>query len=257
MLVNGQREPRISIAGRQRLRIWNACSARYLRLAIPGQSFILVGTDGGLIERPQARDEILLVPGQRIEVIVGEGETVEAQLKALIYDRNKMGPAREESERTLARFDFGPGAVPAIPTSLHKIADYGQAIAVKKVAFSETMSMEGGRHSMNFLVNGKTFDMQRIDLTSKAGETEIWEIFNNSHMDHPFHLHGTQFIVQDSSIKGVRILAPYLARHDTVNLRPDEVLRIKTVQHDKGIRMFHCHILEHEGQGMMGQVEVI
>lgn len=257
VLVNGQREPRISIAGRQRLRIWNACSARYLRLAIPGQSFILVGTDGGLIERPQALDEILLVPGQRIEVIVGEGKTAEAQLKALIYDRNKMGPAREESERTLARLDFIPGAIPAIPASLREIADHGQDAAVKKVEFSETMSMEGGRHSMNFLVNGKTFDMQRIDLTSKAGEMEIWEISNNSHMDHPFHLHGTQFIVLDSSIKGARVPAPYRARHDTVNLRPDEILRIKTLQHDKGIRMFHCHILEHEGQGMMGQLEVV
>lgn len=257
VLVNGQREPKVTIAGRQRLRIWNACNARYLRLAIPGQSFTLVGTDGGLIENPQVLAEILLVPGQRIEVIVGNGKTEQAQLKALIYNREKMGPAPKEEKRTLAQFAFTRGTVPAIPSTLRTITDFGQEVAVKKVEFSEIMRMEGGQHSMSFFVNGKSYDMQRIDLTSKAGEVEIWEIFNNSHMDHPFHLHGTQFIVLDSSLGGKQTPAPYRALHDTVNLRPNETLRIKTVQHAKGLRMFHCHILEHEGQGMMGQLKVI
>ncbi len=35
VLINGAYRPKITIAGRQRLRIWNVCSARYLRLAIP------------------------------------------------------------------------------------------------------------------------------------------------------------------------------------------------------------------------------
>jgi FtsP/CotA-like multicopper oxidase with cupredoxin domain len=50
--------------------------------------------------------------------------------------------------------------------------------------------------------------------------------------------------------------APYCALHDTINLRPYKTVRIKTVQHDKGLRMFHCQILEHEGQGMMAQLLV-
>ncbi|WP_203570523.1 MULTISPECIES: multicopper oxidase domain-containing protein [Deefgea] len=50
--------------------------------------------------------------------------------------------------------------------------------------------------------------------------------------------------------------APYRARHDTINLRPYETIRIKTVQQDIGLRMFHCHILEYEVQGMMAQLLV-
>ncbi len=255
VLVNGQREPVITIAGRQRLRIWNACSARYLRLSM-GQPFTLVGTDGGLIEKPQIMNEFLLVPGQRIEILVGNGKPASMTLKALIYNREKMGQVAPEVDRTLATLQFTAGLTPEIPQQLRKIADFGRATAMKKVEFSETMSMENGVHTMAFLVNGKSFDMHRNDLISKVNEVEVWEIFNNSHMDHPFHIHGTQFIVIDSTFNKQRTNAPYRALHDTINLRPYETIRIKTVQHDKGLRMFHCHILEHEGQGMMAQLLV-
>ncbi|WP_410499048.1 multicopper oxidase family protein [Chitinibacter sp. S2-10] len=261
VLVNGQRNPVVTIAGRQRLRLWNACSARYLRLAIPGQKLTLVGTDGGLLEAPVPLNELLLVPGQRVELLVGDGKTVQTSLKALIYDRQKMGGQNmndivAETERTLATLNLIAGPTPAIPTRLRQIADPGKATALKKVEFSEKMSMAGGVHSMNFLVNGKSYDMNRHDLTSRVGEVEIWEVFNNSHMDHPFHLHGTQFVVLDSRLDGKRRNAPFRALHDTINLRPYETVRIKTIQHHKGLRMFHCHILEHEGQGMMAQLLV-
>ena len=255
VLVNGQREPVITIAGRQRLRIWNACSARYLRLSM-GQPFTLVGTDGGLIEKPQIMEEFLLVPGQRIEILVGNGKPASMTLKALIYNREKMGKVAPEVDRTLATLQFTAGLMPEIPQQLRKIADFGRATAMKKVEFSETMSMDNGVHTMAFLVNGKSFDMNRHDLISKVNEVEVWEIFNNSHMDHPFHIHGTQFIVLDSKLNGKMRNAPYRALHDTINLRPYETIRIKTVQQDIGLRMFHCHILEHEWQGMMAQLLV-
>ena len=204
-------------------------------------------------------NEILLVPGQRIEIIVGDGKAATVQLKALAYNREKMGKVAPEVDRVLAQLNFTAGATPAIPAQLRKIADFmngRRATALKKVEFSETMSMENGVHSMAFLVNGKSFEMNRVDLTSKVGEVEVWEIFNNSHMDHPFHIHGTQFMLLDSKLDGKRSKAPYRALHDTINLRPYETIRIKTVQHHKGLRMFHCHILEHEGQGMMAQLLV-
>ena len=50
---------------------------------------------------------------------------------------------------------------------------------------------------------------------------------------------------------------PYRAWRDTVNLKSQETVRIKVVQGFKGVRMFHCHILEHEGAGMMWQLKVV
>jgi bilirubin oxidase len=125
------------------------------------------------------------------------------------------------------------------------------------VAFGEEMSMAGGRHSMRFLVNGRQFSMRRVDLSSRAGQVELWELVNRADMDHPFHLHGTQFQVVEREYGGVVTPEPFRAWRDTVNLRAGETVRIKTVQHQRGLRMFHCHILEHEEAGMMGQLRVL
>lgn len=264
VLVNGQKQPQLvfDAGGRERWRVWNACSARYLRLQLSGSTFTLVGTDGGLITQPQpGLAEYLLAPGQRAELIVdAAGRHDRVELMAAIYPRGKMGRVAPERAISLLTVDFAKttvGVLPTLPAILRPIANLGQPIARKRVVFSEEMSMEGGQHHMRFLVNGHEFDMNRIDFTSKVNEVELWELANEADMDHPFHLHGTQFQVVERVVDGVTTPEPLLAWHDTVNLRAGEVVRIKTIQHWRGLRMFHCHILEHEEKGMMGQVEVV
>ncbi|NCB59831.1 MAG: multicopper oxidase family protein, partial [Gammaproteobacteria bacterium] len=83
-----------------------------------------------------------------------------------------------------------------------------------------------------------------------------WEIINNADMDHPFHVHGTQFQVVETERNGVRTPAPYRAWKDTVNVRRGETVRIKIRQDFPGLRMLHCHILEHEVLGMMAIQQV-
>ena len=76
VLVNGARRPRILVATDERWRVWNACSARYLRLSLgAGHRFAQVGTDGGLLEQPlDELTELLPVKaGERTELIVGAG----------------------------------------------------------------------------------------------------------------------------------------------------------------------------------------
>jgi FtsP/CotA-like multicopper oxidase with cupredoxin domain len=110
---------------------------------------------------------------------------------------------------------------------------------------------------MKFMINGASFAGGHIALTSRRGEVEIWSIENRTDMDHPFHLHGTQFQVIEREQGGVTTPEPYLAWRDTVNVQPGETVRIATVQRDAGERMFHCHILEHEDLGMMATLKVI
>jgi len=115
--------------------------------------------------------------------------------------------------------------------------------------------MGGGM--MSFLIDGKSFDPARIDLTSRVNEVEQWTIENRSSMDHPFHLHGTQFQVVSRKQNGVTAPEPYLAWRDTVNVAAFETVVFNVVQHQPGKRMYHCHILEHESQGMMGVLDVV
>lgn len=263
-LVNAQRQPVLPFdrGGRERWRIWNASSARYLRLVLPGAGLTLVGTDGGLLERPvKGLAELLLAPAQRAELIVeAGGNRGRVELVAAPYNRGKMGVVPEEKALSLLSVDFSKveGAVlKPLPARLARIAELGRPAAKKRVVFSEEMSMAGGKHEMKFLVNGKQFDMKRIDLVSKINQVELWEIVNEADMDHPFHIHGTQFQVTEREVQGKVTLEPYRAWRDTVNVKSGETLRLKLVQRFKGLRMFHCHILEHEGAGMMGQLKVV
>ncbi|MDD2810533.1 multicopper oxidase family protein [Rhodoferax sp.] len=266
-LVNAQRQPVLTFdaGGRERWRIWNANSARYLRLSLPGATFTLVGTDGGLLAKPvTGLTELLMTAAERMEVIVeapmGGGKV---GLVTAPVERGKMGEVPPESPITLLDVDFSAvqperlAALPKLPGTLRRIQPLGAVKAKKRVVFSEEMSMAGGVHSMKFLVNGQNFNMQRVDFTSRINEVELWEIANESDMDHPFHIHGVQFQVVERELDGQVTPEPLLAWRDMVNTRSGEIVRVKLVQRHKGLRMFHCHILEHENAGMMGQVNVI
>ena len=272
VLVNGALRPEIRVDGDQRWRVWNACSARYLRLAFSDhRAFTQVGTDGGLLERPiTGVRQLLLPPGARAELIVHADGAPQAALMALAYDRGKMsmsGSVPPESDRMLAQVRFAPagGKARPLPDALRAIAPLGAPIAQKTVMMTERMDMEKMRamgdmglpSGMRFLINNTSFDPKRVDMTSRRNEVETWTVQNFTDMDHPFHIHGTQFQVLDRQYEGKTIAEPYLAWRDTVNLRPNETVHIATVQRMAGLRMFHCHILEHEDLGMMGLLQVI
>ena len=97
----------------------------------------------------------------------------------------------------------------------------------------------------------------RIDLTSRVNELEQWTIENRSSMDHPFHLHGMRFQVVSRARSGVTSNEPCLACRDTVNVEAFETVVFNVVQQQLGRRLYHCHILEHESQRMMGVLEVV
>ncbi|MBK5143174.1 multicopper oxidase family protein [Budviciaceae bacterium BWR-B9] len=257
VLINGASHPEITLNQATRARLWNACSGRYLNLSLNDADIYLIGTDGGLLEQPYKLTTLLLTPGERAEILIVPKKSGTQSLQALAYDRGKMGCTTEEVTRSLASINLKASQLPDLPTKLASLPNIGKASAVKTLEYTETMDMGKGMSGMNFLINGKKHDPKRIDLTSKVGEVEEWEIFNNSHMDHNFHLHGTQFTVVSYQLNGQSRLPEYIGHKDTINLKPYERVRIKLVQQHKGLRMYHCHILEHETLGMMGQLNVI
>jgi FtsP/CotA-like multicopper oxidase with cupredoxin domain len=122
-------------------------------------------------------------------------------------------------------------------------------------------NMGGGRGGggdmggMSFVINGKTFDMNRIDetITLANGNTEIWSIQNSSPMAHPFHVHAIQWQVLNRN--GVAAAGTDLGWKDTVLVQPGQTVNL-IGRFDPAINtgdyMYHCHILEHEDAGMMG-----
>lgn len=101
-------------------------------------------------------------------------------------------------------------------------------------------------------MNGQRYDMHRIDFAPKLGSSEIWEVVPVL-MPHPFHVHGAFFRVL--TIGGAPPPAHLAAEKDTVLLGEVAELLVTFTQLATEHRpfMIHCHILDHEDAGLMGQ----
>lgn len=252
LFVNDEVMPTVTIRSGevQRWRVINAAGARIYRLAIPGLTFLHVGSDGGLFEHPVEVDEIVLANGERAELLVRATAPpgTEASLQTLPYDRYMAlwRPPDWDEPRdllTLRYTDAPPAAPVEIPGTLRPIPRLDPAEAT----VTRTFLMSNG------LINGRRMDMDRIDEVAQLGATEIWEIENLVGMNHPFHLHGFQFQVLDRN----NVPESQPQWKDTVNIPAFEKARfIVRFDHYPGRWMFHCHILDHEDQGMMGVLEV-
>jgi len=72
VLVNGQAAPVLESrpGERERWRVVNACSARYLSLRLEGQRVQLLGRDSGRPAEPLDVEDVLLAPGSRADLVV-------------------------------------------------------------------------------------------------------------------------------------------------------------------------------------------
>ena len=258
VMVNGTVNPRLNIKSGQvqRWRILNASSARFYRLALDGHTMQLIGTDGGLIDKPYPLSEIILSPGERVDILVKGTQGAKSgsyRLKALPYAR--MGMAGTET-RTLLTVTYNGSATPAqnIPPSIKGIAAKRLDPNSLPIAARRTMTLSMGQG--NGYINGQDFDVNPYTVMSETGSYEIWTIVNDSSMDHPFHQHVNH--AQVLAVSGGD--AGYASLYTTVPAWKDVVLVPKggsatllvPVKDFSGMAMFHCHILEHEDIGMMG-----
>ena len=109
------------------------------------------------------------------------------------------------------------------------------------------------------MINGRQMDLRRIDHRVRRGDVEIWEFENRSPMPHPMHVHGVQFRVLSRNAAAPP--ANEQGLKDTVLVDIDETVRViarfDDRADDENPFMFHCHNLEHEDAGMMGQFTVM
>jgi FtsP/CotA-like multicopper oxidase with cupredoxin domain len=252
LFVNGQVMPALAIRSGevQRWRVINASAARVYRLALPGHTFLHVGSDGGLFERAVEVNEILLANSERAELLVrGTGRPGDrGTLRTLPYDRYvpQTRPSDWNRTRDLLTVEYTaepPKAPLLLPAKLRPVP----ALDTARATTTRLMVLTQG------FINRRPMDLRRVDVSAALGATEIWEIENLVGMDHPFHLHGFQFQVLDRN----GVPESYPSWKDTVNVPKHGTVRF-IVRYDDhpGLWMFHCHILSHEDHGMMGILEV-
>jgi suppressor of ftsI len=255
LFVNGQVMPTVSIRPGevQRWRIVNASAARIYRVALAGQHLIHVGSDGGLFEHPVEVPEVLVANSERVEFLVrGSGTPGEsAVLEDLPYDRYmpQTRPADWARARQILslRYASDSATQPVQPVEIPDLLRRIPPLDTSLVRTRRTIVMSQG------LIDGKSMNMHRVDIHSRLGTAEIWTIQNVVGMDHPFHLHGFHFQVIDRD----GVPEPFRSWKDTGNVPKHSSIRILIRFDDyPGKWMYHCHILEHEDEGMMGVLEV-
>ncbi len=274
ILVNGQLNPTLAIAqnGLVRLRFLNASISRYYRLKIEEHPMHIIATDGGGIPTPQSVDELLLMPGQRTDVLV-RGERSEGSFQILssisIGAADEDGEMSADNSQSLASLAYAEKStqtwsVPSRLIDVPLLSTPSRSLRSFVLAGSDMMSgggmgagrmgggmMGGGMMGSGFSINGRRFDANRIDTSVPLDTIEDWEYVNTSGMDHPMHLHTNPFQVLDSDGR------PEPAWRDMVNVPARRRVRVRVSFKDfAGITVQHCHILTHEDAGMMATVQM-
>lgn len=271
-IINGTVLPHFAVTTEKlRLRLLNGANGSIYHLAFAdGREFVQIASDGGLLAAPVPMDRLRLAPGERAEIVVDFAPGDIVALRSIAASgrgggRGMMMMMEQSPRFELVEFRAGKDLRPsaAIPERLAALPDITAADAVRTRKFLLEMPGIGPMRMMGrgrgFTINGNEMDMGRIDEVVTMGETEIWEVANAGPMIHPFHIHNTQFRILDRD--GQAPDPAERGRKDTVVVNPGEVVRL-LVRFDhysdpERPYMYHCHILEHEDAGMMGQFTVV
>jgi len=275
VLVNGQVRPTWAVATQAyRLRVLNGSNARIYKLGwSDGTPITILGSQGGLLERPMTQPFVTIAPGQRVDVWLDLsrrtiGTSVElrsvpfaaADVTMAMGMMGGGGGLPQGAAISLLTLRVGSQSTSAarLPERLSTFDRSWQAatgVPVRRIPLAAQM--------MNWTIDGRSFEMDAVAAgeTVTAGSTHHWEFVNaggpmGMQMAHPIHLHGRQFRVVSrtggnpaNSVRDGLIDAGWT---DTVLVLPHETVRVQvTFSGHTGLFLYHCHILEHEDMGMM------
>ncbi len=275
--VNGVRTPRVEVdSAHYRVRVVGAANARIFRLALSNErALTLIGTDGGLLERPVSLPHMDLSTGERADLLLDFTNLpvgTRVMLRSLAFDppyrgmSGGMGGGGMGGGGMGRGMGMGGGVVPQggamdlmefvitrsvrdefrMPARLSTLSAVNNATVTKERTFHFRSAM------MMHQINGRDFEMERIDERIPFGSTERWVFVNDGPFPHPVHMHAVQFRITGRS-GGRDTLYPWeTGWKDTVLVYPGErVSVVTTFDSHRGRFLLHCHNLEHEDHGMM------
>jgi len=247
ILVNGVIDPALNVPAKEvRFRLLNGSNSRIYTFQLDGgRAFKQIATEQGLLASPVNLTSITMSPGERAEIVV-DFSTLQGQ--AVLFQDASSGIS-------LFKVNVVANTIAATttPTTLTTLTPLTRAQAVRSRPF--VLSMGQGK----VYINNKQMDLNRIDEAMTLNQIEILNIQNTSNMDHNFHIHGAFFQLLTRNGAAPSVFETGLK--DTVYLPANSRVEaiIQFTNHTANAAapfMYHCHILEHEDAGMMGQVTV-
>lgn len=259
--------------GLVRLRILNACNARFLEVSMENGPVTVIASDGGFLAAPVDTESILMSPGERYEILVDSSAFETNALKVNLggggdgFFANLFGGNQTTTALTLTR-NGTVGFRGSMPSRLANLAPPNRSEATVTRSFELQMDVGADLVALalawdNFCgdagamaINGRPMKMDRIDEAVRKSDTEIWRISVDD-MLHPFHIHGCSFRILSQN--GATPPSYAQGWKDMVHVEEGWSEVLVTFDHEAHADapyMYHCHILEHEDCGMMGQFTV-
>lgn len=248
LVINGTVDPFISVPkSNVRLRLLNASNSRSYEIFIKGNlPFHKIATEGGFLESPVQLTKIRMSPGERNEIIIDMSSgDVELMAYYLPERLNNADPNSDPISRVLylkADQNLNPINT-TLSQSLNTIQKHNEGDVIK----TRNFNISNGK------INGKSMNINVINEMVNKGELEKWKIKSGRH---PFHMHGVSFLIL--SVNGSYPNLEDQGWKDTFmpNGEGEILLRFDYEATNDYPYMYHCHILEHEDAGMMGQFTV-
>ena len=284
-LVNGTRKAVWQAPAQVvRFRLLNAATDRTFLLGFDANMpFYQIATDAGLMQNPIMLTRLRLAPGERAEILVDltnkQGQTIwlksiASELPTGIIGAASVGNGMMQlegyagnpingSDFNFLKIEVGAptaNAITQIPTSLVSLSHPSAADAQtnRTITFEPQGGMMMGVNGP-FQFNGQAFDMDVINYTIPLGNTEVWTLNNQTMIAHPFHIHDIAFWLLERN--GQTVPASEQGWKDVVLVMPMSTVKFITTFTDFANPnvpyMYHCHVLLHEDEGMMGQFVVV
>jgi spore coat protein A len=284
ILVNGKTWPFLNVEPREyRFRVLNGSDSRFYHLTLSNNaSFKQIGSDDGFLPNPIAKTDLLIAPGERMDIIV-DFSTMNGQTITLLNDANGPYPFGDvmadtattgkimqfrvnrpiNKKEPLTKVGNSPLSAPITPLTT--------ALPARKVLLHETEDANGNIMPMLGTVEkGAMMWGDTITENPDLNATEIWEIYNNTADAHPIHLHlvKMQLINREQftadadpvtgALSGINLSGVFrnadpgeAGWKDTWITYPGEVTRVIAKFDVAGRYVWHCHILSHEDHEMM------
>lgn len=286
--ANERARPNVRVErGTYRLRLLNASNARLLELELDsGDAMLLVGTDGGLLPSAVSIDRILMGTGERADLLV-DFSRFDPGVRVVLRSRafqipgmmamgmmgggppmgrgpggrgpggmmGGMGGLPQGSPMDFVTFEVGEGRAappPTLPARLRQERGPRSEAGAPRRTFRFESAM------MRHAINGRSFELDRVDVEVPLGRTELWTLVNDTGFAHPVHVHAGRFRVLARSGGRAALMPWESGLKDTVLVLPGERVEIAVrFDHHAGLFLLHCHNLEHEDAGMMANFRVV
>ncbi len=229
IIVNGKKNYTLNLDTKSyRLRLLNGSNSRIYKLAwSDGTPFTVIGTDGGLFEKPMQKDSLTFGPAERFDIIADFSNKEpgdEIKLVSLSFPstisgmggmggmmgRGMMGGNDNTSLEMGSRLNLLSINIKNrvdrkfnLPSRLSTLERSNPQDAVNFDNPRKFVFGMGGH--MRWTINNKTFEMTEVADWEKVklNTSEVWEFVNGGggrgmmggmmQMPHPVHIHGLQF----------------------------------------------------------------